>query len=577
MPKPYKPNNAVKADLAADFTHGTDNTITLSSTADFPPGGGYVYVEDGTEWAIYQYTGISGSDLIGLQLGTTRNESTGSYTFSSADTTVHLSITAGYMNDVVDRVNSLAAVGIEFNITQDTWQYINLNNEPLGYRPDFTAMPPWNQIKRVNMKPDGEITAFWGDDNYEHTPTDPTENVVVQIPRFYFDYQHAVESGDKKLRFKVANYPASGLEPFFSFNYGSPYYSYLGAYEGGFLIDGGSYKLSSRSGVQPWTGGQVWKVGFDAGSNEPSIGDTLSTTTEGGWIVYDYEVTSGSWAGGDAAGNLYLRKPGDDTQGWADDETITNETAGNTLATADTASVQTSIHLDIEEARDYAQNVGTGWQQNLVWGYAAHKILSMIYKGSMDFQSEVGRGIVDKAGGTGFNGELTGADSLDSQLTETNLGTAVGTGADGETPVSILWVENPYGNVRTFVDGYEAVDAAYRILRRDGEWSNAGPDVWTSSDYEISTVSPLTDDDGYISDIEPEELLASLLIPSATAGSSSEYIPDYLYSHDSGENNILLVGGLWLRGSSAGLGALYSGDGAGTSNRSLGARLEFVG
>lgn len=237
----------------------------------------------------------------------------------------------------------------------------------------------------------------------------------------------------------------------------------------------------------------------------------------------------------------------------------------------------TSSSYTITTARSYAQNVGTGWQQQLVWGYGAHKLLSMIYLGSMDFQSQIGRGIVDKASGTGFAGEITGYDSIDTQLSQANLGTATGTGTDGLTPVSVLWLENPYGNIWTFVDGYEATDAEYRILNRDGSWSVVGPGSWTSSDYEASTASPLADDDGYINNIEAEELLAILGIPSSTAGSSSTYIPDNFWSHDSGENNILRSGARWSDGGDAGLGALYSPDGVTHSARGFGARLSYIG
>lgn len=221
--------------------------------------------------------------------------------------------------------------------------------------------------------------------------------------------------------------------------------------------------------------------------------------------------------------------------------------------------------------RSDAQAVGSNWQQATIWGYAAHKLLSMIYLGSMDSQSIVGEGIVDSSK------HNTGADSMDDQITAANLGTAMGTGTNGQTPICMLWEENTWGNLRTFVDGYEAVDSEYRILNRDGSWATIGPDGWTSSDYETSSASPLTNDDGYIDDIESEELLAILGIPSSTAGSDSTYIPDYLYSHDSGENNILFVGGYWYDGLEAGLSCMFSFFDVAYSFSGLGARLEFIG
>lgn len=238
------------------------------------------------------------------------------------------------------------------------------------------------------------------------------------------------------------------------------------------------------------------------------------------------------------------------------------------------SGVTPQIDQDIIAFRNDAQAIGANWQQSTIWGYAAHKLLSMIYLGSMDSQSIVGEGITD---GTYSSAQNTGMDGMDDQITEANLGTAMGTGTNGATPICMLWEENTWGNIRTFVDGYEAVDSEYRILLRDGSWATIGPDGWTSSDYETSSANPLTDSDGYIDDIESEELLAILGIPSSVSGSDSTYIPDYLYSHDSGENNILGVGGGWDGGLRAGLSSLYSRVGVALSASALGARLEFIG
>ena len=231
-------------------------------------------------------------------------------------------------------------------------------------------------------------------------------------------------------------------------------------------------------------------------------------------------------------------------------------------------------HFDIEEARQYGNNIGENWGIMNIWSHSAVKMLFAVEYGSLDSQTELGRGIVDLDSGTGFAGKQTAADNINSNLNEALTGT--GDQADGETPVAYRGIENLWGNVWQFTDGYEAVDSEYRILDPSGDWTTEGPDGWTSSDYITSNTAPITDNDGYISDIETESALLPLMIPSATGGSSSEYIPDYIFSHDSGENNILKVGGAWHHGDWAGVSYLPSNNGVGNSFRNSGARAEFL-
>jgi len=233
-----------------------------------------------------------------------------------------------------------------------------------------------------------------------------------------------------------------------------------------------------------------------------------------------------------------------------------------------------SDSLTIDQARTYAENIGSHWGIENIWTMAAIQMLYMIEYGNMDSQTGIGRGIVDKASGTGFAGELTAASSINSNLGDNGTGT--GTGTDGLVPIAYRWIENHWGNAWKFIDGYEAVDAAYHILKATGGWTNSGPSVWGSGDYDASTATPITTD-GYLSNIVYEAALKYLLIASAVAGSDSTYIPDYFYAHDAGEVNILLAGGNWSCASHAGLSCLYSGFVASGSSRDVGCRLEFIG
>jgi hypothetical protein len=230
-----------------------------------------------------------------------------------------------------------------------------------------------------------------------------------------------------------------------------------------------------------------------------------------------------------------------------------------------------SDHFDIDEAELYANNIGSGYGCMNIWTMSAIRLLFYTEMGSLDSQTALGRGVVDLDGGTGFAGLNTGADSADSNI-GTN-GTGTGTGTDGETPIVYRGIENLWGNIWQFCIGYNAVDAEYRITKRDGTGILAGD--LAAGEYESSIVEPILSD-GYQSDVETENLLKYLMIGSETAGSSSTYLCDYFYVHDAGETNILLSGGNWGNGSTAGVGSLDSSYGSSFSARSFGARFEFI-
>jgi hypothetical protein len=230
-----------------------------------------------------------------------------------------------------------------------------------------------------------------------------------------------------------------------------------------------------------------------------------------------------------------------------------------------------SGRFTIDDAELYANNIGSGYGTMNIWTMSAIRLLFYTEMGSLDSQSILGRGIVDKASGIDFAGELTGADSADTNI-GTN-GTGTGTGADGETPIVYRGIENFWGNVWQFVIGYNTVDSEYRITKRDGTGVLAGD--LAAGEYEASIVEPILSD-GYQSDVETENLLQYLLIGSETSGSSSTYLCDYFYAHDAGAQNVMLSGGAWIHGSLAGVSYLNSANGSSNSNRSIGARFEFI-
>lgn len=74
-------------------------------------------------------------------------------------------------------------------------------------------------------------------------------------------------------------------------------------------------------------------LGFDSGSTEPTVGETV-TGNASGWtgLLSGYHVVSGTWGGGNAAGALYFS----DTDGaFQNNEALNGSISGNDFATAD--------------------------------------------------------------------------------------------------------------------------------------------------------------------------------------------------------------------------------------------------
>ncbi len=253
--------------------------------------------------------------------------------------------------------------------------------------------------------------------------------------------------------------------------------------------------------------------------------------------------------------------------------------AGVTPVTGTTYPDLPGNHLDIDDAEDYANNIGSGWGNLNIWSWSAVTLLMMLDWGNLDSQSELGRGIVDKPSGSGFAGEDTASfnvnDNLDATLTGAGDDGLAGEAHDGLRPVTWRGIENWWGNAWSFVIGYNAVDAEYRIIKKAGVASATMDGTLAGGDYDSSTAAPITSD-GYISNIEWESLLSLLLIPSATSGGDSSHVPDYFWAHDAGDTNTLLVGATWYKGSQGGAAAQYPGIVASGSYRSVGGRLECI-
>lgn len=481
---------------------------------------------------------------------------------------------AAHLKGIDDRLGESLVVGVEWDQSTDTWRNIDEDGNTISPTSTmFENHPIWGRIRRVNLDTDGELLAVKGETGFALDGTNG--RVMVQYPKTWVKTERP-EANIYRWWYSPVARAGFEVHPWFKQGGGTERpYAYAGAYEADLYHDGTNLTLHSRTGKQPLTGEVIFAVAFDGGQNEPTIGDTLTTSGGDSWTLIDYNVASGSWAGNDAAGTLWIGLPGDDDPGWSDNEDITNSTQANTLAGGAGLGVNgapSALSLDLGDARTYAQNNGDRWQITSIWGLAYRRILYYIRYADADSQTQIGEGIVDKASGTGFNGELTGADNADTEVGSSGTGT--GDGTDGLTPVVFLWMENPWGNTWEWIDGYNAIDAEYQVLTKEGD-TDPQDDMDSGQTPLSSTSAPITSD-GYQSNILWDPGFELLMFPAAVAGANNSHLYDYFYAHDTGEVNVLLFGGAWSNGARAGVAYLPSNYASAASSRNIGARVEFV-
>ena len=465
-------------------------------------------------------------------------------------------------------------IGIEWDTSSSSpiLKRIDVNgNEIFPSSSFFDNHTIWGRIRRcVRNRTSGAISYGYNARGDGLSLNGYMGDVLVELPTAKYKYE---VSGTKR-RFWIA--PYNSLEPGFlihpsAVQRGGTIRSkfYIGAYESGLRDDSGTLKFKSVSDAQPFTGTEgMYSRTFTSGSTAFTPDETLTGGTSAATAkVVDFHLTSGLWTGGDAAGVVYLKQP----SGTFVSEDVNGSIAGTNCATF--GGALSGVSLTLDQAETYAKNLGTGFGIGNVWTYSYLQLLAYIEYGTFDIQTALGKGIVDLVSGSGYAGKITGADSINSRL-GTN-GTGTGSGTNGQTPVCWRGIENIWGNCWEFISGLNMYlsDGSWRILKRDGTGIPAA--TLADGSYETGTGTVPISADGYISGIQSGEIGALAFIPSADVGSSSTYLCDYFW-YPRYNPSIVLFGGAWTYGLTAGVGYRYANGAPSSSIRNVGARLEFL-
>ncbi len=175
---------------------------------------------------------------------------------------------------------------------------------------------------------------------------------------------------------------------------------------------------------------------------------------------------------------------------------------------------------------------GGKWHMYDFATYCAIIFLYIVEFADWNCQNTIGGGHVDSSGAS-----VTGrTDSMTYHTGRTNID-----GAENQSNVQYRWIENLWGNVSQWVDGFNANGTTAYYCTDPSKYADDTATGYTN----IGTLSA----SGYIKDLTVTD--NGLLIPKTSGGSETTYVPDY-FSSSSGWR-VLYVGGYWKGGSNAGL------------------------
>lgn len=210
-------------------------------------------------------------------------------------------------------------------------------------------------------------------------------------------------------------------------------------------------------------------------------------------------------------------------------------------------------YSDITRAsvRSKAKSIGNKFRLYDFATYCAIIWLYIVEFADWNCQSKIGRGYVDNHSSAKKSG---GTDNM-------TYHTGSSDGLEGSTTVQYRWIENLWGNVYQWVDGFNANGTTAYYCTDHSKYADD-----TATGYTQIGTLPAS---GWIKDLTVTD--NGLLIPKAVGGSETTFIPDYADS--SSGWRVLCVGGSWNDGSDAGLLCFGASDASSGSCSSISARL----
>ena len=376
---------------------------------------------------------------------------------------------------------------------------------------DFDSYTPFGGRRKCNVDDNGNILAYYGDSNYAEDGSNG--QVMVYQPKFYYlvapvDYD--VQDTGIGYHLRKANYYISDKA------------------RTGFRLHPAFYDES---------GNELDYILF--GAYEGSIYDVSAST----YLLEDEQVMDATASTGDLFCSIANAKPA-------------------------SGLTQNLTRPNIEQM---CKNRGSGWHSLGIKIASMEQLLMLVELGQMNTQTAVGRGVCDKASGSGNESEKTG------MCASIGNGTGMASGTNGKVSIIYRGDENPWGNIWKFVYGVNIW----------GNGSMAGGEPYICSDYNYAESKnsdnyeragfTVANANGYISAMGYSTSCDWLFMPSETLGNSSLPVGDYTWvTANLNGYRIARLGGYWYDGDDDGGFDWYLSTGVGARTRAIGGRLVYV-
>ena len=215
------------------------------------------------------------------------------------------------------------------------------------------------------------------------------------------------------------------------------------------------------------------------------------------------------------------------------------------------SGVTSTVNITRTTARSNAKKNGDKWHLYDFATYCAIIFLYIVEFADWNCQKKIGTGI------TNVSMHLNG----DTDNMKYHTGRTNDWAGDAQNPVQYRWIENLWGNVYQWVDGFNANGTAAYYCTDPSKYADD-----TATGYTNIGTLPAS---GWIKDLTVTD--NGLLIPKTSGGSETTYVPDYAYSDP--DWRVLCVGGDWNEGVYAGLLSFNASTSSSGSYSNVSARL----
>lgn len=218
---------------------------------------------------------------------------------------------------------------------------------------------------------------------------------------------------------------------------------------------------------------------------------------------------------------------------------------------------QSVVSMTRATARSSCKGRGSGYY---LYDFATYWTIALLYLvevADWNSQDAVGEGYTN---GNSAQINTGGADSVSG-----HSGRASGNATEGKNPVKYRHMENLWGNIWSWCDGANFNDGIIYLCMNPSQYADDTATNYTALNYQK------TQTNGYQKSLGLDSRFPWAQVCTDTSGADGTYIPDYYY-YSTGWR-VLLLGGAWAYGRSAGLFYFGSSNSSTYTSTGIGCRL----